>query len=261
MRSYEKSHPEKSTLEQKQQSNDTGIVTSSFTVKDAGRNYKKEDGVKSPKSFIVIVSGGEVRERNYFIRISNENQFKRIKLDFVAAPRQAANYLDRAIYKQEYYASSQEDEPDRIYIVSDVDNYMNDLLNIKPKCEQRGIHLIISNPCFEIWLYYGKFNGNPVDFNIPQDNSKISQAFKTYLGQKVKGGVNPKNAIFDINDAIKNTKSVYQEDTNGIPNLFSTNMFRLAEDILPFIDSEVKRMINEKNQKETEHKNALNPEN
>ena len=218
------------------------IVPLSEKIEDAEKNYKKEDGTSQPKSFFVIVSGGEVRERNYFQKISNQDNSGRIKIEFIADPKQLNpdGLLEIAKYKQEHYKTSQESTPDRIFIVSDIDHFYNDLVRISHECKEKDILLIISNPCFEIWLYYGKIPNKPTDFIIPEDHLKISKSFKTYLGEKVKGGINPKTAIFDVYEAIDNAKKNYEEDEKGIPKLFSTNMFVLAEELLPWIDSVLK---------------------
>jgi hypothetical protein len=248
MRSYEKSNPEKPITGQIQQKTAKDAKLSVALVKDAGRNYRKEDGKLLPKSFFVIVSGGEKTERNYFKMISNHDKFQRIKIEFIADPQQLNpdGLLETAKYKQKNYQSSQENEPDKIFIVSDVDHFMNELLRIKPECEKLNIQLIISNSCFEVWLYYGKFKNKPDDFKIPEDYLKISQSFKTYLGNKVKGGLDARKAILDISTNIQNAEINCHEDNNGIPLLFSTNMFILAKALLPFIHEEIQKLIAEK---------------
>jgi hypothetical protein len=249
MRSYTKSNPEKSASSPISQKNDVAdFGISDISIKDAGVNYRKEYGEKSPKTFFVIISGGEKREKNYFKIISKQDKFNRIKIEFVADPNQLnpKGLLVTAKDKQERYKTSQEDEPDKIFIVSDVDHFMKELLDIKPTCKASNISLIISNPCFEIWLYYSKFDQKPDDFTIPKNPLKISQEFKTYLDRKFKGGIDPRYAIFDIEAAISNSIINYKKDNDGIPKRFSTNMFQLAEQLLPFIKDELDKMIAEK---------------
>ncbi|GHT78289.1 hypothetical protein FACS189464_1480 [Bacteroidia bacterium] len=199
-----------------------------------------------------------MREQDYFKIISNRDKFGRVKIEFATIPN---NYpdglLEKAKYRQTHYKTSQEDEPDQIYIVSDVDHFMNDLLRIKPICEELEIKLIVSNSCFEIWLYYGIFSEQPTDFKIPDNYLKISSAFKTYLGNKVKGGINPKYAIFNVKVAIQNAKNAYYEDDNGIPLLFSTNMFILAEALLPVIEQELNTLKEENTDKQRRYKNTI----
>jgi hypothetical protein len=251
MRSYEKSNPEKPIAEPKPYKTKPGNISTS-RIRDAGQNYRKEDGARMPFTFVVIVSGGEKREKDYFKTIKNQDKFPQIKIEFIADPtipkgRDKGNpdkLLEVAKDKKEHYATSQEEEPDKIFIVSDVDEFCKSLLRIKPECETSDIHLIISNPCFEVWLYYGKCS-NPPDFypNSKISTSKASQLFKKYLGEKVKGGVDPKKAIFDICENIKNAKANYSKYKNGFPKRFSTDMFSLAETIYPFIKDELGGLI------------------
>jgi hypothetical protein len=244
MRTYEKSNPEKSPYDPPKIKRSDVKDVSVTPITDTGEHYRKEDGVRVPYSFIVIISGGEVREKNYFRIISDQKRFRQIKIEFIAdrAKLNPNGLLETAIYKQEHYKTSQKDEPDKIFILSDVDHFTNDLLKIKPECEKLDIRLIISNSCFEVWLYYSKFATKPTDFPMPTDKLKTSQSFKNYLDTKVKGGINPVKAIFDIAENIENARNNYAEMPNGIPELFSTNMFVLAEELLPLISEELEKV-------------------
>jgi hypothetical protein len=246
MRNYEKLNPEKpiTSFSTKVERVEGRLANA---IIDAGASYRKEDGVRLPYSFLVIVSGGEVREKNYFKIISDPKIFKRVRIEFVPDPGKGNpdRLLEVAKYKREHYQTSQEEEPDKIFIVSDVDHFRVELLRIKPECKKLSIYLIISNSCFEIWLYYGKFDTRPSDFIIPNDMLKISQSFKTFLGKKVRGGINPIRAIFDISQNIKNARANYTEDKEGIPELFATNMYILGEELLPLIKTELENIKQE----------------
>ncbi|MDR2466721.1 MAG: RloB family protein, partial [Prevotellaceae bacterium] len=249
---YEKSSPEKPAAEPIRRiaapDKDNVIVK----IKDAGQGLRKEEGVRIPFTFLVIVSGGEKRERDYLKIIRNQHLFPRIKIEFVtdSSKLNPNGLLETAKDKRERYKTSTE-VPDDIFIVSDVDHFMDELLFIKPECEKLNISLIISNSCFEVWLYYVKFKDKPRDFSIPDDPLKISQSFKKYIDGKIKGGIDPRKVIFNICENIENAKANYEEDRNGIPKLFSTNMFLLAEALLPFIEAE---LIREKNKRERKAK-------
>jgi hypothetical protein len=250
MRSYKKANPEKSVAQPRQREAVASEDIVAVSVKDAGQNYRKEDGILLPKSFFVIVSGGEKTERNYFKIISNHDRFRRIKIEFISDPGKGNpdRLLEVAKYKQEHYQSSQEKEPDKIYIVSDVDHFISELLRIKPECEKLNIHLIISNSCFEVWLYYAYFK-EITEFVIPGNKLKISRNFRQWMPHSI----NPTQAIFKIHTNIFNAKANYVEDTNGIPALFSTNMFLLAEALLPFIKDELDILIAENIRKSKEY--------
>ncbi|MDO9155211.1 MAG: RloB family protein [Paludibacter sp.] len=218
--------------------------------------YQKPDLQEIPKAFVVIVSGGEDRERRYFKLLSNADRFERIKIDFIADPNKLnpTGMLEIALLKNERLTTShnEEDDPDRIYLVSDVDQFMDELLEIKPVCSAEKLNLIISNSCFEVWLYYAYHSDFPSFVINPVDIKKISWKFKGWLPTVIRGGVKTNSAIYNIEQNIENAKSNYREDQNGIPELFSTNMYQLAEDLLPFIQPELNKL--EVENKETEKK-------
>ncbi|MDR1130084.1 MAG: RloB family protein [Prevotellaceae bacterium] len=208
MRSYEKSNPEKPATVPAQKPVDKTEAPSPVSIRDAGTDYRKTDGFLLPKSFFVIVSGGERTERLYFKIISNQDKFARVRIEFIADPKRLnpKGLLETAKYKQEHYKTSQENEADRIYIVSDVDDFMSELLKIKPECDTLNISLIISNSCFEIWLYYAWFN-EIAGFTVPENKSHISRSFRRWMPSHI----NPKRAIFNIEQDIKNAKKHYKK--------------------------------------------------
>ena len=213
--------------------------------------YSKLEGTLEPTLFIII-SGGIKREKDYFrVILSNIENFPRLRIHFVAEDQETneEGLSPRKMYrvtnqiKSKYDKSKGEDVRDNIYLVVDVDDFIEEILEIKPLCENDNMHLIISNSCFEVWLYYGKFSEPPKDFQIPSKSTKISSAFKNYLGnnKNIKGGINPQKAIFDIETAINNAKINYKEDENGIPLLFSTSMFKLAENMLELLKEDLEK--------------------
>ncbi|MDO9635221.1 MAG: RloB family protein [Paludibacter sp.] len=245
-RTYSKSSPERELLPQKR-TKTVAAEANLLTVTDIhSANYQKPDVEEMPKAFFIIISGGESREMNYFRIISANDRFKRIKLEFIADPLKLSpdGMYELAQYKQARYATSRNEdaEPDKIYLISDVDHFMNELLRIKPKCTTDGFHLIISNSCFEVWLYFAYHDTIP-DFQLPSDPLKISSKFKGWLPSVIRGGIKPEKAILSIYQNIENAKKNYKEDTNGIPILFSTNMYLLAEDLLPLIEPELTALI------------------
>ena len=241
MRKYTKEAPRKEPSGSSSQKQKREVSNGFIQSKALFKGYSKAESWRTPKTFYVLISGGEKREKDYFKMLLSGDKFKRIKLSFeVDAKRlHPEGLLQIALDKKEYYASSQEDAPDHFFIISDIDHFYNDLVRIQPQCVREDINLIMSNPCFEIWLYYGKEKNPPKDFVIPTEQLKISQAFKTYLGTKVRGGVNPKKALYDIKSAIDHAKKHYEKDDKDIPKLFSTNMFVLASQLLPLIDKEL----------------------
>lgn len=202
--------------------------------------YSKAEGILKPEVFIVVFSNGEVREKCYFQWI--QRNCPKLRLEFFANPISPDDLLKDVITKKAVYASTTDDDtPDTYYTVTDVDHFYNDIVRSKPLYQKEDIRLIVSNPCFEVWLYYSKCSDKFDGFIMPANQLKLSQEVKRFLNRKISGGCNPKKAIFDIRQNINNAQKNYAVDAQQIPSLFATNMFLLAQDILPYIIAELNK--------------------
>ena len=128
-------------------------------------------------------------------------------------------------------------------MVSDVDVFKDHLVCFQQKCQELNINLIISNPCIEVWLYYSKRADRFDGFPFPQIPQKISQNVKTFLNDKIPGGVNPSKALLVLRTNIENAKNNYCEDTSGFPTIFSTNMFKLGEKLLSYVEDGLNKLM------------------
>jgi len=210
-----------------------------------GTKYTKAENVYLPKAFVVVFSNGEVRERNYFVWIMHHCE--RLKLEFISNPISPDDLLvDIKAKKAEYDSTAGEGTPDTYFMVTDMDHFYSVILRSKPDYEKEDIKMIVSNPCFEVWLYYSKRSDKFDGFVFPDDPLKTSREVKRFLNEQIPGGCNPKKAVFDIKVNIVNARNNYCEDSNGIPDLFATNMFVLAEEVLPYIEEELEIMKGEK---------------
>ncbi len=216
--------------------------------------YTKEDGRTLPKSFLVIFSGGMRREEDYFSVIENNpDKFLSLKLKFYVEDRYKKHHepllFELALNKvDEYNGSSDPETPDDFFLLTDVDLFMPHIMAYKQRFEQKGINLIVNNPCLEVWLYYSKRNDRFVGFVPPANPDALSDSVKQFVHVQT-GGVHPKKAIFDIKANIANARANYLEDENGIPNVFSTNMFLLAERMLPIIEDGLLVVMAERNKR------------
>lgn len=210
----------------------------------AAPGYRKGEPSLSPALF-TIISGGEKREKDYFMLLIKGKSFPRVKVIFIDRNVHGETGLDpqkllyEAIKRRVHTRlESSYDEGDKYYIVSDVDHFSNDLRKVHPICRMQKIHLIISNPCFEVWLYYSEWSDKP-DFERPADPLKTSHAFKRFLDDKKKGGVNPRKAIYKVEQNIENAKSNFKMQDDVLPEFLSTNMFELMERMLPLFKAEL----------------------
>jgi hypothetical protein len=261
LNSYSKSDgikPERAIIKRNeiQFANDIVLVTN-----EVAQDYlKKEKNLDT--ALFIIISGGEKKERQYFSCILSQPQkFSKIKIHFLSKKKeglQTFELLETANKIRCKLEDSEVDHSDSFFLLSDRDHFYPEILAIKPECDKERYCLIVSNPCFEIWLYYSYFELLPSDdgFQLPEVK-QMSSEFKGFLNQKsaLKGGVDPRKAIFEIKSAIINSRQKYKEDELGIPELFSTNMFELAEVLLPLIEKEISVLIEENKRAEANFRN------
>ncbi|MBL4561788.1 MAG: RloB domain-containing protein [Labilibaculum sp.] len=212
-------------------------------------NYTKQDGQFDPSLFI-IVSGGEKRERDYFnFYAKYSKHFPRIVIEFICENSEGRTGLDVLALverakeiKKHKQESKSEDILDSINIVTDVDDFYAQLVEKMHECSVADLNLIISNPCFEIWLYYAYFGEKP-SITIPEDRKKISKTLKKYLNDESNGGIDPRKAPWYIQNANLNSKTNYLEDDNKIPTLFSTQMHILGERLYELSKDDLSALI------------------
>lgn len=203
--------------------------------------YTKQDGAKESFLFIII-SGGEKREIDYFSEIERERMGMRIKLITLSATKGAGGLSPQLLYGyalNAFYGKYVEkenrrlylQENDRFYLLTDVDQFI-ELDRIVYLCRYRRFNLVISNPCFEVWLYYSYFNQPEKDLtSLRSDDSKVSRKLKYLNGILKPGGIDPRKAIGELETAIKNSMERYKEKRTGFPDFLTTQMFLLGKEI------------------------------
>lgn len=114
-----------------------------------GRNVRRP--VRARKSRYLVVCGGQVTEPQYFSHLKSGIDDSVIDIKpKVMAPVQLAKYAVRCKNDD----SSKNDSRDRyaaVFVVVDVDDF-HDHGEAQKICDKNDIYLIISNPCFEVWL-------------------------------------------------------------------------------------------------------------
>lgn len=230
--------------------------------KDLGDNYKRTTEQVLPTRLYIIISGGERKEHHYFSNLKSIVPVGcAIPLYFVcpAGSKSGKNSSSHSgtsptdVY--DYWTSIYNDstntlsllgltvrieEDDRVYFVSDVDEFysnLQSLLHLKLSPNRRWI---ISNPCLEVWLYYS-FIGVPSkeDYDLLKETDlpKRSQCMKQICSQH-KGGADPRKAPKLIEAAIANANAFgHKTDENGIPVLFCSDMLHFAEEFVQYIST------------------------
>ncbi len=260
-RHYQKGNPEIEPQESVVTKSDVATfnIVESVSVSVPNSRYTKPEAFKIPQALFVIYSGGTEREKDYFRLIDrNSVLFPFVKIAFHAEPNfdggGKPSIVRFATEKtKEYQESASNENTDHYFLLTDVDHFEQFLPEMQQKCNASNIELIVSNSCFEVWLYYAEKSNRPTDFIIPQNKLEISSSFKTWANIQIKGGLKPTKAIFNIEQNIANAKKNYVEE-NGFPTLFSTQMFRLAEQMLPFVNDGLEQLRSEIERRKIEHK-------
>lgn len=101
----------------------------------------------------------------------------------------------------------------------------------------RAWNVVQSNPSFEIWLYYHIFENRP-----NQKDVDVFPTFKAYVGNVISGGFDFQRDPAKIQLAVYNSKRNDDRTADGTPALFTTEVYELAEVIIPFVRLQVERL-------------------
>lgn len=227
------------------------------------QGYRKEEGTLTPMLFFVL-SGGEVRERVYLQSLEKKREFESVRLIFLSSEKRKGGLTPRmmldkwkeicannkvCIHGYEFHLL----EFDRFFFLTDVDSYELELRDIMLRASRDArVQWIISNPDFEIWLYYSFFASPHIDLKeiVEAEPEKRSSLLKHINGRfNNGGGIDTRKAFECLPQAIHHSKSNYQEDDMHFPALLSTQMHFFAEEIMEVAGEEYNRWLEDKKKK------------
>ena len=123
------------------------------------RSYESDS--LAPKSIYIISVEGNRTEYDYFTFLNDCKEELGInslikvspinRIDTKSSPRWVYNLLEE--YRDEYGVT----EIDKLWMVIDRDEHNNPehvISNIIDECEKSGFKIAITNPCFELWLFF-----------------------------------------------------------------------------------------------------------
>jgi hypothetical protein len=191
------------------------------------RNFEKKEPFRSASLFIIICEG-EKREPQYFDFFDGLTSKIKVRpipsTDGKSAP---VHLIENA---KEAEAKFEVGEDDGIWFILDIDRWRDGIHHLHEECRNRkNWDVAISNPCFEVWLYY--------HFEQSLPNIQVLDACGTWKGLLPtinNGGFDSSRHPTLLENAIANSKKNFSE-TGYLPNVGSTQIFRLGERILPFV--------------------------
>lgn len=96
-----------------------------------------------------------------------------------------------------------------------------------------------SNPCFEIWLYYHFYEDKPEEEDVWKFVS-----FKEFVSSAISGGFDFQRDPVRLEDAVSNTRRNFVQDSDGKPNLYSSEVYVLGEEIDKFVKNDLAKLRN-----------------
>ncbi len=134
-------------------------------------------------------------------------------------------------------------ENDEVWIVLDTDKDKNEsrksqINQIRKECEKLTDWFIAqSNPCFETWLYYHFYSEKPV-----LQESEYCNSWKKLVNELIEGGFDSRKHPVYIETAINNAGKNF-ELIDDVPNIGSTEVFKLSKSILPLVKSKINKVL------------------
>lgn len=199
------------------------------------RGYVREipsDELKRDYRLFAIACEGSRREKEYFQQL--EGLSKRVVVEYIEDEQYKSNPPSSPLHvlrrAEDYVRTNDLNDEDSIWLVMDVDRWGGKTLSeVHDSCLQKANwHVVLSNPCFEIWLLYHTVED--------LSNLRISTGkdCKMSLDEQSPGGYDPKRYIVLINNAIANAK-VADKSKGWFPGPGNTKIYELAESMIKFV--------------------------
>lgn len=194
------------------------------------RQYRRQQPFRDAKK-VFIVCEGRKREFQYFRYFQEMDS--RIDLH-IPEVRQDEDNSPLGLLRKA--CELETEDIDQVWIVFDRDPDLLDtrkpqIEEIRRVCNSRASwDGAVSNPCFEVWLFYHLFDHMP---NV--DRLEESETWRRELHAREPGGFDSRRHPLLIESAIRNSFSLFHTNQHGEPDVGSTDVFKLAEQILPFI--------------------------
>lgn len=175
---------------------------------------------------VIIATEGEVTEPKYFRMF----RARRVQIE-VLPTKHGASAPDAVLERLNKYSAQYElGDDDKLFLVIDTDNWpVRNLGNVAAECIRKDYQLIVSNPCFELWLYL-HFSENIA--GLDSCNS-FGEAIRQMNGEYNKA--NLKDHLFTRERVIAATKCARSLDANRDdrwPQTTGTRVYRIIDSIL-----------------------------
>jgi hypothetical protein len=215
------------------------------------RLFERVSPNRSAKSIYIFCEGRsrEFDYFSYFIELDSRINIEIYKL----APHENNSPLGLLDIAEECILKSKKNpnpkynfiDGDEVWIVLDVDKDKSEsrepqITKVQKRCDTLNRwQLSISNPCFEVWLYYHQESSIPT-----LDDPEIPSNWKRLVNNVIAGGFDSRKHPIYIEKASKNAKNNYKSNNNR-PDVGCTNAFTLADSILSLLREKIQSTLAE----------------
>jgi len=193
-------------------------------------------------SRIVIACEGALTEPNYFKHFEAASP----KLTVTIAGKDTDNptlsapkwVLARAEAHAEKVGLAEIDE---VYLVMDVDHHKENVFReLYEICKAKNWQLVLSNPCFEVWLY--------IHFKKKLPNIRMKpQELKHILPTIIEGGYQPEKILPYTKKALKNAASLEKNANYFFPADNTTKVYMLVNRLIKIMgENYFQKLISDK---------------
>ena len=194
------------------------------------RGYKKGEAYRDARMIVIACEG--MREKEYFKTLIGKSQRLNVEILAPEGEQEGLSHPNQVKARAEMFVEKYglKGEDDSVWLVMDVDRWAKHLLHeIIKTCQNREKwNITISNPCFEVWLYFH------ID-EIENLNTVICKEIKNLLHQKTITGYNVEVFVKKAFEAAEKARLGDIEQSNDFPNLKTSKIYQLIEYIKPFI--------------------------
>lgn len=195
------------------------------------RGYKRSNGSFRDRRTFVIVTEGAVTEVDYFTELAAGQ--RRVKVRLLPPVDRTSSAPIHALRRAtEFAAGGQLEKDDQLWIVLDTDRWSEkQLMEVRRACDDKGWGLVISNPCFELWLYLHYAD-------LPTDFTGNSQAMKEALRHlfPIGEGYRPQLALSNLPAAVRRAVGLDTQSELRLPPINVTQVYRLVAAMQKFLE-------------------------
>ena len=193
------------------------------------RPISREEQTYADDTLLVVACEDHYAPEQYFKLLPNQ----RVKVKTLPAvddrsdPKSVLQRLDEFI--REYDLQ----ETDQLWLALDTDHWASgkhkrSLASVLQECQQRGIEVAMSNPCFDLWLLLHQTDIRPAD--PPRNAREVARRFRALKGEFNKKLLKPEHyPATSIVQAVKRAQALDLDPDNWFPVAPCSRIYRIVE--------------------------------